>query len=61
MNHLLFVIRIAVTDLPSLLFLHMKWAVFTCFGKAVASVILFILLQTYEIFMKEECSTLGII
>lgn len=28
-NDLLFVIRIAVTDLSSLLFLHMKWALFT--------------------------------
>lgn len=60
MNELLFVIRTAVTDLSSLLFLHVKWALCTDFPQAVASFILFILLHTYEIFMKEECSTLGI-
>lgn len=59
MNHLLFVIRTAATDLSSLLFLHMKRALFACFSKALASVILFIFLWTYEIFMKEESCTLG--
>lgn len=57
---LLWTICCLLLELQQLIFPHYCFCIWnelylTCFPKAVASVILFILLQTYEIFMKEEC------